>query len=321
MMLIKTISYSSDKKLARCEQQFSYRYEEHLKPKQKKEGLFRGAIYHDLLAAYRKKFSWKKKWMEIKEKQWDPLFDEEKFDLGLDFMDLIATNVEHYIDVWGENDSKWKIIKVEEKFFLKTALGPPIVWICDAIVQDENGVNILVETKAKKKIPEADERVLQPQVHGYAFLCKQKGIRIDKIIWDYIRTSTVPQPGLLKRGGLSKKKINTDRRHYMMSIQNAGYNPDKYQEILEALPETLVVERVTNSVNLRIGELFVRQWLKRAERAQKISEPLRTWGYGCRFDCDYYKLCQADMRGDVDRNLIIKRDFETKEETEVKSRG
>lgn len=325
-MRVKGCSFSSDKKLSRCEMQFHYNYEENLRKKVKKEGLFRGALIHDLLRAKYSGGDWKKTFLLWKKQVWNKLFDEEKEMYGLDFPTALRELLEHYFEHWETWDSQWEILHCEEKFSLPTNFGFSVKWICDLIVRDkEDGAIVLVETKAKKNIPESDERILQPQVHGYAWLCSKVGIKIDRILWNYLRTSPVPRPKINKDGSLSIRQINTDQRGYLRSLQEAGIHPQDeqeqqaLQEKLDSLPITLSLERVTNSVNLAMGQQFVRDWVERHRRAQQIKRPLRTFisgPRGCKSDCDYYNLCMADMRGDVNRDLIIKKDFTTKQEEE-----
>jgi PD-(D/E)XK nuclease superfamily protein len=330
-MIVKGISFSSDRKLSRCEMQYHYRYEEKLNLKRKKIGLFRGDLGHQLVQAHytRPGPGWRAKFEELKTTRWDNLFDEEKEDYGMDFMGTLSDLMEHYEDHWRDYDKDWSILHVEQEFSINTKYGWPIRWKADLVVQEKLKVstarrikgheqtrNVLVEHKFKKKIPEAEERILQPQVHSYAWLLGKKGIQIDTILWDYIRTEPVPRPKINKDGNLSIRQISTDRRGYLKSLAEAGIeprNPDEalaLQNKLETLPETLALERIRNSVNLKMGENFVRDWVDRALRAEKIDRPLRTWNSDCKFDCDYYLLCQCDMRGDTDRNLVILKSYE-----------
>lgn len=334
-MRINGVSFSSDRKLSRCEMQFHYRYEEKLNLKLKKIGLFRGDLGHQLVEAHYTRVNgvshpgWRSKFEELVKTRWDKLFDEEKEDYGMDFMSTLYDLMEHYETHWADYDKDWEIVHVEKDFEIMTKWGFPIRWKADLIVEEKLKIStarrikgseqkrkILVEHKFKKKIPEAEERILQPQVHSYAWLLSKKGINIDTILWDYIRTEPVPRPKINKDGNLSIRQISTDRRGYLKSLSEAGIepkNPDEalaIQSKLDSLPETLALERIQNSVNLRMGQDFVKDWVDRALRAQKIDRPLRSWNSDCKFDCDYYLLCQCDMRQDTDRNLVIIKNYE-----------
>lgn len=339
-MIIRSISYSSDKKLSRCEMQFNYRYGEGLAAKVKKIGLYRGDWIHQLLQAYYLKRAnqgkgWQDKLKELREKSWKPLFDEEKEEYGLDFPDTIEELLEHYTEHWSGWDKNWEILHVEKRFELMTKLGYPLRWQADLIVKETETVSnvrrirghgntftLLVETKAKKAIPDSSERILQPQTHSYCYLLGKVGIPIQSILWNYIRTEPVPRPKINKDGSLSIRKIDTDRRGYMKSLQEAGITAESatdWQGIenhIQSLPETLSLERITNTVNLKLGEKFVRDWVERHRRALGIKRPLRAWGRNCKWDCDYYKLCQVDMVEKTDRNLVILKDFTRREERE-----
>jgi hypothetical protein len=330
---VSGVSFSSDRKLARCEMQYHYNYEEKLQLKRKKIGLFRGELGHLLVEAHytRPGPGWKAKFDQLWEERWNPLFDEEKEDYGMDFMDTLYELMEHYESRWSEDDSGWTVVSLEKDYEIKTKLGFPVRWKADLIVEDSRRVStvrrikghelkrrILVEHKFKKSIPGSDERILQPQVHAYAFLLGKVGFPVDTILWDYIRTEPVPRPKVNKDGSLSVRQINTDQRGYLKSLKEAGIEHNTPEELeilqkkLDSLPLTLSLERVPNSVNLKMGQEFVKDWIERARRAQLTTRPLRSWGRNCKFDCDYYKLCQVDMRGDTERNLVILRDYEKK---------
>ena len=336
-MRVSGVSFSSDRKLARCEQQYSYSYEEKLQLKRKKIGLFRGDLGHQLVEAHYTRIDgvsapgWRSKFEQLVAERWTPLFDEEKEDYGMDFMDTLYELMEHYEDHWKEDDANWRVISLEHDYELMTKLGFPVRWKADLIVEDTRRVStarrikgheqykrILVEHKFKKAIPESDERILQPQVHSYAWLLSKVGFQIDTILWDYIRTEPVPRPKINKDGNLSIRQINTDQRGYLKSLKEAGIEaktPDELQGLqnkLDTLPITLSLERVPNSVNLRMGEQFVKDWVERARRAKNTKRPLRSWNRNCKFDCDYYTLCQVDMRGDTDRSLVILKNYEKK---------
>lgn len=323
-MLVKGCSYSSDRKLRRCEMMYHYRYEEKIKPKQKKPGLFKGDWGHQLLEAKYRTGDWKPKFEELKSEKWDNIFEDEQEMYGLDFPDRVYELLEHYDEHWRAEEEGWKILSVEQEFELMTKFGFPIRWKADLIVREKNGSKSLVETKFKKAIPDSSERLLNVQVHSYAWLLRKVGIKIDDIIWNYIRTEPIPRPKVLKSGDLSERKINTDRRSYLLSLAEAGIHPSDSEEWLaitqklDSLPETLSLERVRNTVNLKIGEKFVREWVERAKRAKEITHPLLNYVRECDWDCDYLNLCQADMRGDVDRKLIIIRDFVSADREELK---
>lgn len=310
-MRVPTVSFSADKLLARCEQRYSYKFDQRLKPKLKPEGLFRGAWIHDLLAPMRLKKPWKPVFKKLKAEEWDKLFEEEKEDYGLDFPDRIYELMEHYQEHYSDD---WKVLHVEQKFSLDIkSLGIPIVWIVDLLVKDGKST-VLVETKAKKKIPESDERILAPQVHAYCFLLEKKGIHVDRIMWDYIRTTPVPRPQILKNGNLSTRKINTDQRNYLAAMKEAGIHPSGDEVIgvenyLKTLPETLSLSRVTNTPNLKVGEMFVRDWIERARRAREIKRPTRHYIKSCQWECEFYSLCQIDMIGKTDREIEINKNF------------
>src|SRR5580765_3993866 len=309
-MRVSGVSYSSDRKLVRCDQQYSYRYDQRLKPRVKKKGLYMGNWMHELEESY---YRWlqtedradiafgagsiiKPKYKQLKAENWDNLFDEERemFEEKGFTPKIAYFLMKHYIEHWFPIEKDWEILHVEQSYELPTKLGFPIRWKADLIYREE-GRTCLLETKNKEKMPDSNERIAAPQPHAYAFLLSKVGIKIDKIVWNYVRTSPVPRPQVLKGGGLSTRKIQTDKRSHLLSCKEAGLEPN--QKFLESLPDTLSLMRVTNVANLKLGELFVRDWVDRAKRAREITRPTRNWNRDCRWGCDYTELCLLDMMG------------------------
>lgn len=316
-MEVRAVSYSSDKTLSRCEMMYHYRYERRIKPRVKKVGLYRGDWLHQLNEYYRRTGKWKSEFKRIKVKLWDKLFDEEKEDYGEDFPQSVFDIFSHYVETYAEQDKGLELIELEQLCSLMTPSGILIKWKMDALYRDRESSEILLfENKNKKAIPESEERLLQPQPHTYAYLYeKATGVHINRIVWDYVRTKPVPRPQVLKNGGLSIRKIETDQRGYLRSLAEAGIHPsdsEEWQAIkkhLDSLPPTLSLERVKNQVNIKIGKRFAEEWVLRGLRAKEIKRPLLTYTKDCKWDCDYYNLCQSDMRGGRDSELIIKKDF------------
>lgn len=337
-MKVSGVSFSVNRKLSRCEQQYSYDKEEKLRKKIKSVGLFRGDLGHQLVEAHYTKGGpgWEAKYEELVKTRWDTLFGEEREEIyGVDFMTDLQELMKHYADHWGNMDENWSVLHVEKEFDLMTKQGWPVRWKADLVVEEiikasstrrikghERKKIILVEHKFKKAIPSSEERILEPQVHSYAWLLNKVGIPVESIVWDYIRTESVPRPAILKNGSLSVRKMNTDQRGYIRSLREANLYPQSAEDLaglentLKRMPETLSLERVRNSVNLKMGENFVRDWVERGRRAEQIERPLRSWNRNCKFDCDFYLLCQCDMRGDTDRNFVILKNYESKPERE-----
>jgi hypothetical protein len=319
-MRVSGVSFSSDRKLVRCEMQYSYRYDQKLKRRIKSKGLYCGDFIHQLLEAFRlhlrdpKLPTWEKKFKEIKKKMWDSLFDEERemYEENGFTPQLAYDLFGHYVERWEPEHRKWKIIQVEKSYEIPTRYGFPIRFKADCIVQEGKSL-VLVENKNKKSLPESDERILNPQPHSYCFLLKRAGFKIDRILFDYICTTPVTRPKILKNGSLSKRKINTDQRTYLAAMKEAGIHPKGDEVIgvenyLKGLPETLSLLRVSNIPNPKIGFLFIRDWVDRARRAQTITRPTRNWGKDCKWDCDYLELCKIDMLGKY-RDAEIKKNF------------
>src|SRR5476651_661160 len=128
-MRVSGVSFSSDRKLSRCEMQYSYRYDQGLKLKTKQKGLYMGDWMHQLEEAYYKG-DWHKKYGELVKTNWDKLFDEER-DMYEErgFTPQVAFDLmEHYAEHWGPIEQDWEILHVEESHELMLKAGFPVRW-------------------------------------------------------------------------------------------------------------------------------------------------------------------------------------------------
>src|ERR1700734_2969779 len=109
-MKVSGVSYSSDKKLARCEMQYSYRYDQKLQRRVKSKGLYMGDILHRLIETHRRKGNWMKVLKAWTKDEWGKLFDEEREDLeekGLS-PSIVKELMTHYTEHWAKDDAEWK---------------------------------------------------------------------------------------------------------------------------------------------------------------------------------------------------------------------
>jgi PD-(D/E)XK nuclease superfamily len=308
-MDIYSVSYSSDKSLSRCEQQYSYKYQEGLRPKRKASPLFRGDWIHEIFKAHYRGEDWSKKFNQLIKEKWDPLFDEEKEYYGEDFPQSVRELIELHMEFYSKLDKKWKIVKCEEKISVPTKFGFPINFIVDLIVK-EGKYNILVERKSHKKIPDAKVRLFNVQPHSYCYLLqKTQGIKIDQILWDYLRTEPVTAPQVKKNGELSERSIDTDQMT-VRKVLKAHKIPEKqYSDLLKSLPKSISLERYRATPNIKVGEVFVRDWIERVLRFKNHKRITRRFVKDCGWDCDFYELCMLDMEKKRDRGIYIKKHF------------
>ena len=311
MSWIDRVSFTHHRTLERCEQKFSYRYEEGLKPKTKRLPLYKGSWVHQLLEALNKGKDWKKLHAKIKREQWNKLFDEEKEIYGEETPNEVFKLLSHYEDHYAKQ-RKWNIWEVEKYYSFPTNVGLSVVMKVDMLIKLARNAIGLVETKTHKKLPSAKDRFLHPQAHSYAFILKKLGVPIQRIIFNYIRTEPVPSPRMLKKGKLSERKIETDKPTFLAALKKYRLNPTKFKKRLKDLPDTVVLQRKEVSPNFRIGKHFVTQWIvRRMEyiKARKSRKPLLSFNHQCTWDCEYYDLCIIDMLG-RDRKAIIKIKYE-----------
>ena len=193
------VSQSMMKTFLGCPREAMYKYHMKLQPKKGSLPLERGKWMHTILESYYKGEDWKPEHAKLVNR-YNQLFDEEKENLG----DL-PTEIEslwdayqwHYGDPQYKDETDWKIHEVELKLQAELPNGHILSGKFDMLIENQHGL-YLVDHKTHKKFPDWTYRMLDMQSPIYTWLCQQNGIPVNGFIWNYIRTSGIPTPKLLK---------------------------------------------------------------------------------------------------------------------------
>jgi len=295
-----------------CRNAHYYKYVENIEPKKKKAALVKGSIIHDMIDAWLKGKDWKSV-LEVYNGLYDQLFKEEQEEYG-DIINDMSRVMQGYTDKW--QNEKLECLETEKEIELELVPGRiKLTGVIDRIYKDHKDRIWLGESKSfKRALPKEEIRFTDLQTTLYYWAAPLVDLpQPYGIMWDYIRAKPPTIPELLKKGGLSKaKKIDTTYDVYLQAIQNNGLEVTDYAEILEELrtkPDNFY-RRVYRPAPDTLVKPLIRDFKESAIEIEILGETSRTRHLtrDCGW-CDYYSLCQAELR-DMDTNYIRKADYQ-----------
>lgn len=179
------VSFSELKTWRTCRQMYHYKYRENLEPRLKSQALKRGAWIHSLLEAYYKGEDWRKTHQDLV-KQFNELLEEEK-----EYYGNLPEECEYLMTLY-EKTYHDKPILVEhefEKFPISPSSKVLLRGRIDLVIEDPKQGIWLVEHKTASRIPNEDERLVNPQVALYIPVVERiLGTKVQGVLWNYIRT-------------------------------------------------------------------------------------------------------------------------------------
>ncbi len=222
-----------------------------------------------------------------------------------------------YFVTRGYSDAQqYKVLIVEER--LRVKLTPTILStsVIDLVMQDvSTGEVYLCEHKSTQNVPDSERRIRDLQTLLYAKVLEAtKKVKVDGILWNYLRTKEPTVPELLKAGGLTTRKdIDTDFDTYSEAITRANLDPSNYSDILERLEDkagTVFFPRFTYPVIVDPFVVLSNYFAtakeieaKRKEWEEGVSRPIRNLGTGCQF-CDFKQLTMAALTSGDEEDVI-----------------
>ena len=248
------VSFSELKTWRTCRQMYHYKYRENLEPRLKSPALKRGAWIHSLLEAYYKGKDWREVHRELVD-QFNELLEEEK-----EYYGDLPGECEYLMTLYEQTyrDDKPVLVEYEfEKFPISPSSRVLLKGRIDLVISDPKRGIWLVEHKTASRIPNEDERLVNPQVALYIPVVERLlgGIKVQGVIWNYIRTK------------IPKRK------------------------------ESKLLERRYLPVNERVISQLLREVRISAIEAKKLTNVYRSLHpLVCR-TCGYKSLCMAELLG------------------------
>jgi hypothetical protein len=236
------------------------------------------------------------------------LFAEE-IDALLEIVESARVIMSEYFAYWPERDIKYIPvggkysehefeIDIDDQLVMKGRI--------DAIVRTPSRLRWLTEHKSFNFLPSEDHRWRNLQSVVYIRAIEESGWvdRVDGVCWDYVRSHPPSKPQVLKRGGVSRKRITTlpsvvravlrehnqDERKYETLIEHAEQcRRDYFQRIFTPVNRT-VVDNVFSGFVATGHEILDNHLHKRDQNIGRHCE----W-------CQYEPICRAELTGgDVD---------------------
>lgn len=327
-------SLSAYKAWQRCEQNYEYSYVRRLRPIVRDLAPQRGIIIHEWLAEFYRQLQGGKSAEEARTlalttiQEQKPKIDAAKttaflagdHELAQEYDDLLPSVVRilgRYYHVRGKHDAqKYDVLMVEETVRVRIAPATVSTSIIDLVLRDrQTGVVWLVEHKSSGNIPDSSVRLRDFQTLLYATVLEQtRGIHVDGVLWNYLRTKEPTWPEVLKNGTLSRKaNIDSTWEVYRHAIQERGLDPAQYEDMrlrLEGREETVFFQRhehiiVTDPTILLADYIDTAKVVKTKRRQweQGRARPLRSLSRDCNW-CPYYRLCETVITGGDEEDII-----------------
>lgn len=187
------------------------------------------------------------------------------------------------------------------------------------IIRKERGTHHIDDHKFTRELPNgAGEKLSDVATSIYAFLIESNGIgEVKAITWNYIKSKAPSKPSVLKDGKrISKAKCDTTPKIFLQTIEEHGFNPADYSDVLEALSYNDFFQRITLPYDREMTTELLREVLITAEdikTAENRGKFTHNFSWTCK-SCQYFPLCECEIhRGDIQG--MLKANFKQEERT------
>jgi hypothetical protein len=316
-----SVSWSRIKLWRRCHKAHHYKYVEKLTRKKRAIPLLRGTIIGEMLDARAMPILKQDPYKILKKyaKQYAEHFREEQEKYG-DIPGDIKRLFEGYERKYANEGLEY--LGHEEFVALDLVKDIRFIGYIDKRVVDQQGRMFLMDHKTHRIIPNEDQRFsdLQKVMYVWAWNEINSSRKVTGFIWDYIRTKAPTVPELLKDGKrLSMaKNIDTDYWTYLGAIKAHKLDVKPYLEFLAELKKREDTRYIRiplpNPPKAMIASV-VEDMKETAKEIHSSKAQDRNMTRMCPSDCDFYQLCQAEVRG-LDAKYVRKAEYEEREPDE-----
>ena len=326
-----TLSASKVARYRRCMKSYYYSYIKGLQRTKRSIAPMRGTIIHDCLKEHYSGRDWTKPIADLKI-EWDKLFDEERAEWG-DLPKEVYRIMRGYLLAYKAADAKIKTLATEVEFSIPINGGAvengEYVGFIDWIYEDDRGVWIC-DHKTVKTLPSEQELYMDMQTLLYYDACRYdknlvkllEGKKLAGVVFNHIRTKAPKEPQVLKSGGISKAACDTDVATYFETVRKAGLDVNDYKDMVDKLRGNVFFRRTRIPVSeytIMILRKELETTLRHITNFETIYEAFpedtmfpRTLLKGrCGWDCEFSKLCFAELAG-MNTSTLIAEEYESR---------
>jgi hypothetical protein len=279
-----------------------------------------GRIVHDLCEVFLEGGDPLEKLEEIEESQ-GQLFREEVEEYG-NIVDDIEVIFSEYMDYWRDDP----LIPIpvdghnaEHQFEIEVETDITFTGRLDFLCQTKGGrttLRWLGEHKTFNQLPNEDHRWKDLQSAVYFRAIDMLGWigkhHLDGVCWDYIHSKPPKQPQLLKKGGLSTRKLNTLPSVIVRAARENNVPIKDVTDLLDHAEEHRheYFKRIYTPINQEVVDYNWNGFLDTAHEIldNRGKNTQQTIGRHCEW-CDYEAICRARMLGH-DADFVIETQYQ-----------
>lgn len=229
-----------------------------------------------------------------------------------------------YFDYWEQakpaqqlNYKPFRGKKAEHQIFVEIAPGIELEVKLDGLAVTGDDLKVLVEHKTFTRMPSDDHRWRDLQSNIYKRVSEMVDLKLDGMVWDYIRSKPPTTPQLLKDGSVSKKRIDTLPSALMAFYKQNGVKPDLRMMKTAEENRMSYFKRERTAFKKNTVKLVTDDFI---ESAKEMSQHLgvlkaKTIDRHCDW-CEFEPICRAELTG-ADAKFIIKKEYTTREQREA----
>lgn len=326
------MSYSAITDWRACPQRYWYGYVEKLRPKVQAPAPTLGRILHAYLAYYYSALSRRRGAHLLAHRnavdQMEAEYTEEckqlswtaaslgADDVAKEISELIPLSrrlVQAYYRVRGKQDAKdYKVLLVEQDISAPIIDGIELPGVADLVTQDKDGRTILWEHKSTGNVPTQRRRFRDLQTLIYVVLLEMsKGIKVDGIHWNYLRTTPPRKPEVLKSTNqlTRRKDLVTTHELYLEAITENKFKRADYKDEIARIKENEVRSMfprmelaIVQSEDVLLRDFVLSAMEIQHARSDASYIPVRNVSPQCDW-CPYVKLCEGALLAGDDETL------------------
>jgi len=331
-----SVSYSAVQSWRACEQQYTYRYVDKIRPRVAAAPLELGTLIHDYFEAFygaklknpsavdiekahkQAMLRLRGKGKEIKQlaKIASDLGSDEQAHALLDIPQTAERLMRAYFRVHGQFDlEEHRVVMAERWFQLEVKDGVVLPGKIDMVTENSDGY-WLWEHKTTGNIPNASSRFRDLQTLLYVVAVEELyQIKPAGIVWNYIHTRPPHPPQLLKNGSLSVAQNQTTTAGLFKQAIKANDQPLKpyrpFLRKLEAKEREQMFPRYTLPIS-QAEDVLLRDYVQSVNQIQLAYDnpnyiPVRNITQQCEW-CPFKKLCHAVVTGG-DTDVLMRKYF------------